>query len=63
MVDKLADITLLPDDQVFAISGESVVALSRAHPAARVVISDLTAPTRLSFDAASGNLFIVESGD
>ena len=62
-VEKLADITLLPDGQVFAISGKSVVALTRSHTTARIVVSDLTAPTRLNFDAISGDLFIAEGGD
>ncbi len=63
IVEKLADVTLLPDGQVFAISGESVVALSRANPAPRIVIGNLTAPTRLSYDAGSGELFIVEGDE
>ena len=62
VVEKLADITLLPDGEVYAISGEHVVALSRANTAPRLVISDLISPTRLSFDAVSANLFIAEGG-
>lgn len=62
-VEKLGDITLQPDGQVFAISGESIVTLSRANTDPRIVISNLTAPTRVCFDAASHDLLIVEGGD
>ncbi len=62
-VEKLADLTLLLDGQVLALSGENVVAFSRAEKTPRIVISGLITPTRLSFDRAANELFVVEGGD
>ena len=48
---------------VLAISGDTVIRLSRADKAPKPVITGLTEPVRLDADPNSGEIFVAEGGD
>lgn len=60
-VEKLRDVTLLDAQTALLISGESIVKVGR-DGSSTTVITGLTEPTRLAWDAASKSLWVVEGG-
>ena len=60
-VEKLGDVALLDAQTALVISGESIVKVGR-DGSSTTVITGLTEPTRLAWDAAGTTLWVVEGG-
>ena len=55
-------VTVAPDGRVLVVSGDQVVALTRATKTPAPLIHGLTDPWRLAVDPGSGDIFVVEHG-